>query len=162
MNRRRVLCVGNVLCNDDGVALAIAERLRAESVDAAILEAGEFGLSCLDAFTGASQVVVVDAVTTGDPPGLCKVWTDPSFIPSSTCSIGHAISLSSMLELVSELGGGAIPRVSVVGIEAENLAPFGSVMSQPVLDAIPQAVKLVLSELELPLELYDDDPVTKY
>jgi hydrogenase maturation protease len=156
MKSRRVLCVGNALCNDDGVALAVAERLRALSANASVIEAGEFGLSCLPAFEGASQVVVVDAVKTGDKPGSCKVWTDPSFIPSSTCSIGHAVSLASMLELVAELEQGAIPRVSVVGIEAFNLNPFGTELSQPVQDAIPEAVRLVLAELELPLEFPAD------
>lgn len=151
MKPRRVLCVGNVLCNDDGVALAVAARLREMALGATILEAAEFGLSCLYAFEGASQVVVVDAVATGANPGDCRTLTDLSFIPSSTCSIGHAISLASMLELITELGEGSVPRVSVVGIEAENLSPFGTDLSPRVYDAIAHAVELVVSELALPL-----------
>jgi hydrogenase maturation protease len=157
MKLRRVLCVGNALCHDDGVALAVAEQLRNRHVDATILEAGEFGLSCLDAFTGARQVVVVDAVTTGKRPGQCAVWNDLSFIPSSTCSVGHAVSLSSMLELVGTLSGNIVPRVSVVGIEAENLNPFGYEMTEAVRNAIPEAVQLVLSELACPIELTGSD-----
>jgi hydrogenase maturation protease len=122
-------------------------------VEASVLEAGEFGLSCLDAFLGASQVVVVDAITTGDPPGHCKVWTEPSFMPSATCSIGHAVSLASMLELVSQLEDVCCQRVSVVGIEAADLTPFGTTLSPSVREAIPKAVQLVLGELALPLEL---------
>lgn len=149
---RRVLCVGNIICHDDAVAICIAEQLRATQVEASIIEAAEFGLSCLDAFLGAAQVVVVDAISTGDVPGHCKVWTDPSFMPAATCSIGHAVSLASMLELVSHLGGDTCQRVSVVGIEAKDLSPFGTTLSPEVQAAIPKAVELVLGELSLPLE----------
>lgn len=146
MKLRRILCVGNLLCHDDGVALVIAQRLREARVPAEVIEAGEFGLSCLDAFQGAEQVIVVDAVSTGAPPGTCALYSDLSFIPSSTCSVGHAISLASMLELVRTLGE-RVPRVSVIGIEAACLSPFGTRLSDAVEAAIPAAIELVEGEL---------------
>ncbi|MGC4068590.1 MAG: hydrogenase maturation protease [Polyangiaceae bacterium] len=148
---RRVLCVGNEICHDDGVAFVIARRLRELAVPASIIEVGEFGLSCLEAFLGAAQVVVVDAIATGLPAGQCRLFENTSFIPEATCSVGHAISLGSMLELVAELAPGDVPRVSVVGIEAGDLSPFGEGLSPGVQAAVPEAVRLVLAELEVSL-----------
>jgi hydrogenase maturation protease len=142
--------VGNEICHDDGVAFVVARRLRELAVPASVIEVGEFGLSCLDAFLDAAQVVVVDAIATGLPPGHCQLFENTSFIPEATCSVGHAISLASMLELVAELSAD-VPRVSVVGIEAEDLSPFGERLSPKVRAAVPEALRLVLAELEVPL-----------
>lgn len=148
--RKRVVCVGNELCHDDGVAAAIGRALEpyVDSADLEIVFAAEFGLSTLDAFLDVEQVVVVDAITTGGAPGACSLHEDLDFVPSATCSIGHAITLSSLIELVARLRDDAVPpRVSVVAVEAENLAPFGIRLSPQVQQAIPHAVKLVLQAL---------------
>ncbi|HMA92685.1 MAG TPA: hydrogenase maturation protease, partial [Polyangiaceae bacterium] len=88
--RKRVVCVGNELCHDDGLAAAIG-RILESSLDTSQVEvvfAAEFGLSTLDAFLDVQQVVVVDAIATGGAPGTCCLHEDLSFIPSATCSIG--------------------------------------------------------------------------
>jgi hydrogenase maturation protease len=148
---QRVVCVGNELCHDDGVAFAVSRALRAQAPTlegVEIVHIAEFGLSSLDAFLDVEHVIVVDAVTTGSQPGNCHRLDTLEFAPSSTCSIGHAISLSSMLELVSHLQGTErTPRVTVVGIEAENLLPFGTTLSPAVQAAVPKAVELVLLAL---------------
>ncbi len=151
MTLHRVICVGNELCHDDGVAFAVGRALKAhvpalEGVE--ITDIAEFGLSSLDAFLGVEHVIVVDAVTTGNQPGSCSKLDTLEFAPSSTCSIGHAISLSSMLELVAYLQGAArTPQVTVIGIEAANISPFGTALSEAVQAAVPQAVELVLQAL---------------
>jgi hydrogenase maturation protease len=151
-NCRRVLCVGNSLCHDDGVAFAIADSLRELGIDAEILEAGEFGLDCLDVFIGASHVVIVDAVCTNEAPiGHCTVLSDPTIIAKGTCSIGHAITVSAMLELVRTLEHGRLPKVRLVGIEAGNLAPFGTTLSPAVRASIPAAIRAIFTALELPI-----------
>lgn len=145
--RKRVVCVGNELCHDDGVAAAVGRALEpyVNLADLEIVFAAEFGLSTLDAFLDVQQVVVVDAITTGGVPGACSLHADLDFMPSATCSVGHAITLSSLLELVARLRDDATPpRVSVVAVEAENLAPFGICLSPRVQQAIPLAVELVL------------------
>jgi hydrogenase maturation protease len=152
MATRRILCVGNELCHDDGVALRVGNELESRLAavdDVEVHYLAELGLSTLDAFLGANHVIVIDAVTTGHPPGTCTLSTNLPFAPKATCSIGHAVSLDSMLELVAALGPtDSAPRVTVVGIEAENLAPFGTTLSPPVLAAIPKAVELALDALD--------------
>jgi hydrogenase maturation protease len=151
MPKQRVVCVGNDICHDDGVARMVGQTLEDDPrlpKGVEIVHIAEFGLSALDAFLSAEQVVLVDAVTTGNRPGTCSVVSRLDFVPEATCSIGHAITLGSMLELVAHLQpAGCVPEVSVVGIEAENLAPFGTTLSPAVLEAVPKAVELVLSIL---------------
>jgi hydrogenase maturation protease len=151
MRRQRVVCVGNELCHDDGVAYAVGEALktRCSSSDALeIVPVAELGLSCLDAFLDVEHVIVVDALTTGSRPGTCEILTNLEIAPRATCSIGHAISLASMLELVAQLqpDRGA-PKLTVIGIEAEDLSPFGTTLSPSVLGAVPRAVDLVMAAL---------------
>lgn len=152
---RRVVCVGNELCSDDGVAMLVAQALEA-CADLAehleILRIPEFGLSCLDAFRGAEQIIVVDAVVRGDPAGTCSIVERPMLRPRATCSVGHAISLPSLLELVAHLDSTSrVPAVTVIGIEAEDLTPFSTSVTPAVLAAVPRAVALVKAELLEPL-----------
>jgi hydrogenase maturation protease len=150
--RQRVVCVGNELCHDDGVAFAVGSALTARVASLAsveIVNIAEFGLSSLEAFLDVEHVIVVDAVTTGNQPGSCSKLASLEFAPSSTCSVGHAVSLSSLLELVSHLQGTErTPRVTVIGIEVENLSPFGTTLSESVSAAVPKAVDLVMTALE--------------
>jgi hydrogenase maturation protease len=151
--RQRVVCVGNELCHDDGVASLVGRAIETRCGtlnDIEIVRIAECGLSSLDAFLDVEHVVVVDAVAASDATGRCTLIADPEFAANTTCSVGHAISLSSMLELVAQLQpvGGA-PRVTFVGIAAENLAPFGTTLSPSVLAAVPEAVDLVMTALGL-------------
>lgn len=151
MARRRVLCVGNDLCHDDGVASVVGRQLESCVTavdDVEVIHAAEFGLSILDVFLDVDRVVIVDATITGRAPGSCYVIDGGEFAPAASCSIGHAITISSMLELVARISpSGTFPRVSMIGIEAENLAPFGTTLSPKVEAAVPLAVELVLSAL---------------
>lgn len=151
MSRRRVLCVGNDLCHDDGVASVVGRLLESSGEDlngVEVIYAAEFGLSNLDAFLGAEHVIIVDAMLTGKSPGTCSVLDAPSFAPSASCSIGHAVSISCMLELVTRLSpDGKAPKITLIGIEAENLMPFGTSLSTSVEAAVPAALALVRSAL---------------
>lgn len=151
MATRRVLCVGNELCHDDGVASVVGrllERHGSDLDDVEVIHAAEFGLSSLDAFLGAEHVVIVDALVTGQTPGTCRIIDGNDFAPAASCSIGHAITVSSMIELVARLSPeGKAPKVTLVGIEAENLLPFGTTLSASVEAAVPAALALVQTAL---------------
>lgn len=151
MSRRRVLCVGNDLCHDDGVASVVGRLLEStgdDLNDVEVVHAAEFGLSSLDTFLGAEHVVIVDAMVTGKSPGTCSVLDASSCAPSASCSIGHALTISCMLELVARLSpDGQAPKITLIGIEAENLMPFGTSLSASVQAAVPAALALVRSAL---------------
>jgi len=154
--QQRVICVGNDLCHDDGVAGAVGRALelhRDALGTVEIVHLAEFGLSSLDALLNVDHVVVVDALVSGHQPGTCRIIEDSGYTPSATCSIGHAVTLGSILELVARLSpDGHAPRVTVVGIEAENLEPFGSSLSPAVQTAVPVAVEMVCRELGVSLK----------
>jgi hydrogenase maturation protease len=152
MPQQRVLCVGNDLCHDDGVAKIVGELTRERCQllpEVEVVFAPEFGLSSVDAFLGVDHVIVVDAVVTGRRPGTCRQMPPDDFSSSASCSVGHATTLHSMLQLVARLQGSrGAPTVTVIGIEAENLTPFGTTLSDPVSAAVPQAVDLVMGSLD--------------
>lgn len=70
--RLLVLGLGNVLCGDDGLGLAVLEQLRRGFVlpeQVSLVDGGTLGLALLATLEEADQVLVLDAVRTEDPPG---------------------------------------------------------------------------------------------
>jgi len=67
-----VLCAGNPLVGDDGLGLAVLERLRAgwDWPDDVLLEdGGTWGLALLPVIEATDRLLVVDAINVGGAPG---------------------------------------------------------------------------------------------
>ena len=67
-----VLGLGNVLLADDGVGVRAVEALERDFTPPAgvrILDGGTLGLALLGELAEARRIVLLDAVSTGDPPG---------------------------------------------------------------------------------------------
>ncbi|HEY5961739.1 MAG TPA: hydrogenase maturation protease, partial [Polyangiaceae bacterium] len=114
-----------------------------------IVRVAELGLSSLDAFLEVEHVIVVDAVVTGRQAGSCSYLSQLAFAPSASCSIGHAVPLDALLTLVDALGSdGQAPGVTIVGIEAVDLSPFGTNLTPEVEAAVPKAIALVRAAID--------------
>jgi len=60
--------------------------------------------------------------------------------------IGHTLGIAAVLAVAARVAPGALPRrVHAVGVEAEVLDRFGTRLSPPVRDALPEAVATVLA-----------------
>jgi len=147
--RRCVLCVGNELCEDDGVGLVLGRSLaQIRGLGAEVALAPELSLAVLDHFLRCSRIVVVDASVTGGAPGRVSLTRCQSGQTSPSCAVGHAISLSSLLELSARLRpAGDRLEVVLVGIEPEAMRPFVDRLSAPVRAAVPRALRLILGLL---------------
>ncbi len=150
--RRCVLCVGNELCEDDGIGLVLGRMLgNMRGLGAEVHLVSELSLAVLDHFLAYSTIVVIDAELKGSAPGRVSVTRCLSGRVSPGCAVGHAMSLSSLLELSERLRGAEdLPKVLLVGIEPGVMRPFVERLSAPVRAAVPRALRVVIQLLRGP------------
>ncbi len=148
----RVIGVGNPLRGDDGVGVALVERLAAEGLPPGVeaVDAGTGGLTLLDLLEGASRVVLVDAAELGRPPGsvvrvdgedlgLGEVAGAPSL---HGAGVGDALALGRELGLLPPL---VLYLVQVVRVEV------GPGLSAPVAAVLGDLAARVRAEALRPL-----------
>ncbi len=144
----KVVGVGNRWRSDDAAGLEVAAKVRALApAGVEVVEREGEPVALLDAFEGADAVVLVDAVSSGSPPGtlhrLDAVANElpPDLFRRST----HHLGVPEAVELGRALG--RLPaRVVVVGIEGANW-DAGDELSPPVAAALDAAVAAVLEEV---------------
>jgi hydrogenase maturation protease len=115
----RVIGVGDRSRGDDAAGLEAARRLRARcGPGASVVESPADPPALLDAWRGAEQVYVVDAMSSGAPPGAVARF-DAAAAPLPTGPFrrtSHGMGLTEAVELGRALG--LLPEVLVVyGIE---------------------------------------------
>jgi hydrogenase maturation protease len=146
--RRVLVGVGNAYRSDDGVGLAVAERLRGrvpEGVEVMVCE--QEASRVLDALEGADAAVIVDAVASGAEAGTLHRF-DAAAAPVPARAFGsstHAFGVGEAIELARALG--KLPPVVVVyGIEGREFVS-GTELSAPVASAVEPAAAAILEEL---------------
>lgn len=135
---RVVIGIGNPFRCDDAAGLAVARRVR--SVPCHERTAGSFEL--IDLWRGHDDVVIVDAMRSGNPPGTVRVFdatSDP--LPEPAFASTHSLGLREAVEMARALG--RLPaHLTVYGIEAGNVEP-GFEMSSAVVRAVDRVVEEV-------------------
>lgn len=146
---RVVVGVGNNFRGDDGVGLVVAERLRSRvGDDIAIVECEREPTRLLDTWSGATAIVVVDAVDSGEAPGtLHRFDATHSPLPVRVLrSSTHAFGVGETIELARALGD--LPDTVIVhGVEGRQFAA-GDGLTPEVEAAVEGAVRAVLDDLE--------------
>jgi hydrogenase maturation protease len=142
-----VVGLGNPILGDDGVGWRVAERVReaVDDPDVAVLCLSLGGLSLVEHLAGYRKVMIVDAMTTGAPPGtLHRFAAGAAEEPGAqhTASV-HDLSLASALALGRELGLDLPAEIRVVGVEAAPEFEFGETLSEAVARALPEAERSV-------------------
>ena len=119
-----VLGLGNILLQDEGVGVAVIERLQRdyrlpEGVE--LLDGGTSGMTLLDDMRMRDKLIVVDAVRTGPAPGTVVVLRGdqvPAFFRSKVSP--HQLALSDVLAVLTLTGEKPLD-VTVVGVEPLSL-----------------------------------------
>lgn len=141
-----VIGVGHPDCGDDAAGPLVARRLRALGVRA--IESPGAGAALVHAWEGEPEVIVVDATSTGAPPGAIQVWdaaSTPLARENFRCST-HGMGVAEAVELARVLG--RLPaRLRIYGIEGRRFEP-GSRPSDEVLAAVEEAAQRILEEAE--------------
>ena len=152
IRRPLVLAVGNLLLEDDAVGQVVLDRLRHDRPDLAgaaeFVDGGTQGLSLLGLLSGRTGVVFLDAVGGGAAPGTVHVLDVDAALalraaPGATAHEGGAATLIGVARLLGDLPA----WVRVVGVEPFRVRT-GMGLSEPVRDALPQAIEAAAHAVE--------------
>lgn len=145
-----VLGVGNVLLRDEGVGIRALRELQARydfPANVRLVDGGVLGLSLMGTMMEADRVVVIDAVRGGDEPGTLYRF-DWDHKPEH---IQYKDSLH-QIDLMETMGALPLvcdpPKVTVLGVEYEDIDHWGLELTPKVERAVEPLVSLVLAELE--------------
>jgi len=133
-----IIGLGNPLVTDDSVGLRVAAELKgllAERPDVEVTEDYWGGLRLMERMVGYDRAIVVDAISTGAPPGTISA---------------HDVNLPTALAF-GRRAGVELPddeQILLVGIEVEDIVNFGENCTPSVQAAVPRAVEDVLRALD--------------
>ena len=138
-----VLCFGNALHGDDGVAEAVGRCLLAAGLPAgwSVQAVGTRGLDALAWLMDARAVVLVDAAEPAGQPGRLAE-RDPAQVPLEAAAVGHGMGLGHLLR-AWQAGRPAGAPVRLLTIEMAALWPFHLGLSSAVAQAVAPAAQVV-------------------
>jgi hydrogenase maturation protease len=135
-----IIGCGNAQRGDDAAGIMAANRLRVLGVSAQIC--GGEPSELIEMWKAADEVIVIDAVITGAPPGSLHVWDGRSPLKlGKSLGFTHGLGLAEAIELSRTLG--SLPgNIRVFGIEGRSFA-LGSEVSP----SVAKGVELVIQEI---------------
>ncbi len=149
--RTLLLCLGNDLLRDDGVAWEVASAIETVGdmpAGVVIRRSPVSGFYLLDELTGYQQALVVDAIHTGvHRPGTVlsfpfeALGTDAGPSP-------HAVGLPTVVKLGRQSGVPLPDRIHIVAIEVLDMESVAEGLTGAVRAAVPRAVAVVREELD--------------
>ena len=147
--RVAIIGVGNEFRSDDGLGVLVARELkRRMGGDFPVLEEDGEGASLMEAWKGWESVIVIDAFSSGNVPGIVH-RVDAAQMPVSRgkfrCS-SHAFGVAEAIEMARQLR--QLPRVFLIyGIEGGSFEA-GIGLSDPVVKSIPELMSSIEQELK--------------
>lgn len=139
--------IGNRFRRDDGAALALADRLRAQNIPGLeIIEATDDVIRLVDLWTSYDLVIIADAVSAGEKPGTLH-RRDPVRCPLPRHWFGvssHQLGVAEAIEL-----GRAMKRLPghlvFIGIEGQDFGQ-GEGLTEEVERSLTVACEIVKAE----------------
>jgi hydrogenase maturation protease len=148
-NETLVIGIGNEYAGDDAAGLLVARKLTEKAGgELRILEHRGEGASLIEAWKGATSVIVIDAVRSGAEPGKTyRFDVSRARLPAEPFrGSTHAFGLYEAVELARSLDQ-LPPRLIVYGIEGRDFTA-GVNVSPAVARAIGEVAGLVLGNLK--------------
>jgi hydrogenase maturation protease len=142
-----IIGIGNPYRGDDAAGVVAARRLKDAGLDSAtVMEHSGEGASLMEAWKGRATVILIDAVSSGSPPGtIHRLDAINNPLPAQLFqSSTHAFSLPQAIEMARALDD-LPPRLIVFGIEGHNFQAGGE-LSPEVSGALPELARRVLEE----------------
>lgn len=145
-----IIGIGNEFRSDDALGLKVVRELRlSDTENISIVESDGDGAELIEMWEGRHRVIIVDAVSSGQKPGmLFRFDASSRSLPrtfSNTSS--HLFGLAAAVELARELA--RLPSVLIIhGIEAATF-DHGTDLSVPVADSLPKLVHAIRREIHL-------------
>jgi len=128
------------------VAHEVANQFNSPQVTVA--ETSAAGLSLLDSIVGYDKVIIIDAIQTKKgKAGQIYRMKPEDFSFAKHLSSPHQINLVTALELGKMLDLVMPQEITILAVEAKDVSNFSEKCTPEVERAIPEAVKMVLEEL---------------
>ncbi|GIW02257.1 HyaD/HybD family hydrogenase maturation endopeptidase [Roseiflexus sp.] len=145
-----VLGLGNIIMRDEGLGVRACERLtqRYRVPDSVtVLDGGTLGLDLLPYLEGIADLLILDAINAGHPPGAI-VRLENEQIPQILAlkMSMHQVGLQELLAVMA-LRGHTPSRIVLLGMEPLLIEP-GLDLSDPVLANLDRLVEAVAAELQ--------------
>ena len=145
-----VLGLGNPLMADEGIGVAVVERLAplAERYpDVEFIDAGTGGMAVLHQIEGRLKVLFVDCALMGEEPGAIRRFTPDEVrtVKNLAHQSLHEMDLLKVLDLAKQLGQGP-QEVVLFGIEPEAVVPRMG-LSDVMAGRMERYVEAIQSEL---------------
>lgn len=145
-----VLGVGNVLLQDEGVGVRVIEILQSRydfSANVQLMDGGTLGLRLLDPIAATDYLIVVDAVQHGAPPGT--LYRLPADELSKRVTFKHSLHQLSLVETLAYAEMlGKRPQAVIIGIEPQDISPWGMDLTAIVHARLKELCLRVLDEIE--------------
>jgi hydrogenase maturation protease len=144
----RIIGLGNAWRGDDAVGLVVVRRLRELLPAADVIERSGEPADLLEALgDGVEEVMLVDAVSSGAPPGdVHRLDASAVALPFAAGASTHGLGLAETIELGRALG--RLPaRLLVYGIEGRAFE-----LGAPLSPEVARAAVVVVAELRQFLE----------
>jgi hydrogenase maturation protease len=146
-----IIGLGNPLVTDDTVGLRVAAELKkllAGQPEVEVAEDYWGGLRLMEQMIGYDRAIVIDAITTGAPPGTIHHLT-PDDVPTQRSASAHDVNLSTALEFGRQAG---VPlpenrHILLVAIEVQDILTFGETCTPAVQAAVVPAAREVIETL---------------
>lgn len=151
MQEKRILVlgVGNVLLQDEGVGVRVIENLQANyhfSSNVELMDGGTLGLKLLEPIAQTDYLIVVDAVQNGQPAGtLYRLPAEELEKRVTFKNSLHQLDLVETLAYADILGNR--PKAVIIGIEPEDISPWGMELTQTVEARMAELCSQVLVEI---------------
>ncbi len=146
--RRAVLVgVGNEFGTDDALGVLVAREIRRRFPKGVkVVEANGEGASLMDAWRGADEVIIVDAMAGPEPGEIHRIDASVSSVPKNLSLFSsHSFGVADAIEMARELH--QLPTVTIVyGIEGEAFDP-GVGLSDSVLKSLPKLLAMIEQDL---------------
>lgn len=144
-----VLGIGNLLLGDEGAGIRVVEELGARYTmppEVEAIDGGTMGLELLPYLTGRRLLLIVDAVSTGAPPGTVVQMelTDPSGFFRGKIS-PHQIGIAEVLS-VAAFTNELPERIMLIGVVPKEMAT-GLALSPEIAARIGVMAEMVAAEL---------------
>ncbi len=145
-----VLGIGNVLWADDGFGVRAVEALHeayALPATVQLLDGGTQGLNLLEPVLSHSAVLVFDAIDFGLAPGTLRVLRNRQVPAWGAAKMSlHQQSFQELLAVL-DLQGRFPPRLTLIGVQPQQLSDFGGSLSACVKARLPTVVQRAVEEL---------------
>jgi hydrogenase maturation protease len=143
-----IVCLGNELVGDDGAGVRVGRILSSIALpdSVVVIQRANLGLDLIELLAEHETLVVVDAMTSGRPPGsILTLDMQGASRMAGTPSCCHCIGIPEIVQLAQRMASNRpLSCVRIVAIEGGAMDTFGVGLSEAVRQALPDAVLEVL------------------